>query len=199
MTDEEGTKEISKEIEATGIKEDLGFGNELFKDLKKGRTTGNYIGNPLPIRLLAKQSTLAYGTLSAFNNNDDDFLKLRAADLYLRAKDECFEKLAKELKGIQSSLRLGLKDDRSLANKLYSAYKNVPETTIARMNPAFTFTAAVANIRRVIAFATKTSRPPAKARAYASSSELHDHTCSYNTLKADSDLDEEYECFIQDR
>ncbi|EKD14469.1 hypothetical protein MBM_07190 [Drepanopeziza brunnea f. sp. 'multigermtubi' MB_m1] len=110
---------------------------------------------------------------------------------------ECFKKLAKELKGIQSSLRPGLKDDRSLANKLYSAYKNVPKTTIARMNLAFTFTAAVANIRRAIAFAIKTSRPFAKARAYASSSEPHDHTCSHNTLKADSDLDEEYESSIE--
>ncbi|EKD21297.1 hypothetical protein MBM_00410 [Drepanopeziza brunnea f. sp. 'multigermtubi' MB_m1] len=92
---------------------------------------------------------------------------------------ECFEKLAKELKGIQSSLRPSLKDNRSLANKLYSAYKNVLKITIARMNPAFTFTAAIADIRRAIAFATKTSRPPAKAsRAYASSSELHDHICS---------------------
>ncbi|EKD12602.1 hypothetical protein MBM_09171 [Drepanopeziza brunnea f. sp. 'multigermtubi' MB_m1] len=113
---------------------------------------------------------------------------------------ECFEKLAKELRSIQGSLRPGLKDDRSLADKLYSACKNVPETTIARMNPAFTFTAAVADIRRAIAFATKTSRLPAKAsRAYASSSELYDHTCSHNTSRADSDLDEEYECFIQDR
>ncbi|EKD17819.1 hypothetical protein MBM_04188 [Drepanopeziza brunnea f. sp. 'multigermtubi' MB_m1] len=67
------------------------------------------------------------------------------------------------------------------------------------MNPAFTSTAAVADIRRAIAFATETSRPPAKARAYASSSEPHEHTCSHNTSKADSDLDEEYECFIQDR
>ncbi|EKD15700.1 hypothetical protein MBM_06328 [Drepanopeziza brunnea f. sp. 'multigermtubi' MB_m1] len=97
-------------------------------------------------------------------------------------------------------LRPSLKDDKSLVDKLYSAYKNVLKTTITRMNSAFTFTAAVADIRKAIAFATKTFRPYAKAsRAYASSSELHDHTCSYNALKADSDLDEEYECFIQDR
>ncbi|EKD18830.1 hypothetical protein MBM_03072 [Drepanopeziza brunnea f. sp. 'multigermtubi' MB_m1] len=285
MTDEKETEEISKEIEATGTKEgfgngpsrDPGFGNEPPKDPGRGRTTGNYIGNPLPIRPLARQSTPAYGTPGAPDDNSDDFPELRAADPHPRAKElalfarsfpkelkysrpdddfktqlgifadqasrygltsddylaafpimlteeaitfyynhmikarlptkenprtslsECFEKLAKELKGIQGSLRPGLRDDRSLADKLYSACKNVPKTTIARMNPAFTSTAAVANIRRAIAFATKTSRPPAKARAYASSSEPHDHTCSHNTSKADSDLDEEYECFIQDR
>ncbi|EKD13093.1 hypothetical protein MBM_08855 [Drepanopeziza brunnea f. sp. 'multigermtubi' MB_m1] len=254
MTDEKGTEEISRKIEATGIKKDFGFGNELFKDLKKGRTTGNYIGNPLSIRLLAKQSILAYSTLSAFDNNGNDFLKLRAADLYLKAKElvfryeltsddylaaffimltkeaitfyynyvikarlltfkanaiavkdhfeidyrrECFKKLVKELKGIQGSLRPSLKDNRSLANKLYLAYKNVLETTIVRMNLAFTFIAAVADIRRAIAFAIETSRPSAKAsKAYTSFSELHDHTCSQHALKADSDLDEEYECFI---
>ncbi|EKD12327.1 hypothetical protein MBM_09502 [Drepanopeziza brunnea f. sp. 'multigermtubi' MB_m1] len=224
IADEEGTKEIGKEIEATskeieatgfgnGLPRDLGSGNELLKDLGKVRPiTGNYIGNLLPIRLLAKHGTLAYGTLGALDDNGDDFFKLRAADLYLRAKElalfarsflkelnECFKKLAKELKGIQGSLRLGLKDDRSLANKLYSACKNVLKTTIARMNLAFTFTAAVANIRRAIAFATKTSRPAKASKAYASFNELHDHTCFYNTLKANSDLDEEYECFIQDR
>ena len=65
------------------------------------------------------------------------------------------------------------------------------------MNLAFTFTAAVADIRRAIAFAIKTLRPFAKVRAYASSSELYDYTCfQHNTLKADFDLDEEYECFI---
>ncbi|EKD12132.1 hypothetical protein MBM_09712 [Drepanopeziza brunnea f. sp. 'multigermtubi' MB_m1] len=85
---------------------------------------------------------------------------------------KCFEKLAKELKGIQGSLRSSLKDDKSLADKLYSACKNVPKTTIARINPASTFTAAIADIRRAIAFATESLRPPAKAsRAYASSSE----------------------------
>ncbi|EKD19106.1 hypothetical protein MBM_02343 [Drepanopeziza brunnea f. sp. 'multigermtubi' MB_m1] len=114
--------------------------------------------------------------------------------------EECFKKLVKKLKRIQSSLRPGLKDNRSLANKLYLAYKNVLKTTITRMNLAFTFTAAVADIRKAIAFANKAPRPYAKAsKAYASFSEPHDHTCSYNTLKADSDLDEEYECFIQDR
>ncbi|EKD14183.1 polyprotein [Drepanopeziza brunnea f. sp. 'multigermtubi' MB_m1] len=265
---------------------DPGFGNEPLRDPGRGRTTGNYIGNPLPIRPLARQSTLAYGTLGAPDDDGDDFLELGAADPHPRAKElalfarsfpkelnrygltsddylaaflimltgeaitfyynhvikarlltfkanaiavrdhfetdhrrqakydrweeisldlvrkenpgtslsECFEKLAKELRGIQGSLRPGLRDDRSLANKLYSACKNVPETTIARMNPAFTSTAAVADIRRAIAFATETSRPPAKARAYASSSEPHDHTCSHNTSEADSDLDEEYEC-----
>ncbi|EKD17832.1 hypothetical protein MBM_04201 [Drepanopeziza brunnea f. sp. 'multigermtubi' MB_m1] len=193
MIDEKKTKEISKEIEATGTEKDPGFENEPLKDLKRGRTIGNYINNLLPIRLLAKQSTPAYGILSAFNDDRDDFLKLRAADPYLRAKElalfarsflkelnECFEKLAKELKEIQGSLRLGLKDDRSLADKLYLAYKNVLKTTITRMNLAFTSTAAVADIRKAIAFATETSRPLAKA-------------------KADFDLDEEYECFIQDR
>ncbi|EKD18343.1 hypothetical protein MBM_03336 [Drepanopeziza brunnea f. sp. 'multigermtubi' MB_m1] len=97
---------------------------------------------------------------------------------------ECFEKLAKELRGIQSSLRPGLRDDRSLADKLYSACKNVPETTIARMNPAFTSTAAVADIRRAIGFATESIQPlksesyrPSKAnRAYASSSEPFDQS-----------------------
>ncbi|EKD16753.1 hypothetical protein MBM_05222 [Drepanopeziza brunnea f. sp. 'multigermtubi' MB_m1] len=178
MTDEERTGEISKEIEATGTEEDFGFGNELFKDLKRRRTTGNYIGNLLPIRLLTKQSTLAYGTLSALNDNKDDFLKLKAADLHLRAKE-----LALFARSFLKELNL--KDDRSFA-----------KTTIARMNFAFTFTAAVADIRKAIAFAIKTSRPFAKAKAYASFSELHDHTCFYNTLKADSDLDEEYECFI---
>ncbi|EKD20121.1 hypothetical protein MBM_02073 [Drepanopeziza brunnea f. sp. 'multigermtubi' MB_m1] len=187
MTDEEETKEINREIEAT----DPGFGNEPLKDPGRGRTTGNYIGNLLPIRPLAKQSILAYGTPGAFNDDSDDFLKLRAADLYPRAKELAL--------GIQGSLRPGLRDDRSLANKLYLTYKNVPETTIARMNLAFTSTAAVADIRRAIAFATKTSRPAKASKAYASSSEPHDHICSYNTLKADSDLDEEYECFIQDR
>ncbi|EKD18826.1 hypothetical protein MBM_03068 [Drepanopeziza brunnea f. sp. 'multigermtubi' MB_m1] len=238
MTDERETEEIGKEIEATdtergfgnGPLKDPGFGNKLLKDLGKGRTTGNYIGNLLPIRLLAKHNTLAYGTLGAFDDNSDDFLKLRATDLHLRAKElalfirsflkelklptfkanaiavkdyfetdhrrECFKKLVKELKSIQSFLRPGLKDDRSLVNKLYSACKNVLKTTIARMNFAFTFTAAVADIRRAIAFAIKTSRLVKASRAYASSSELHDHTCSYNTLEADSDLNEEYECFI---
>ncbi|EKD13310.1 hypothetical protein MBM_08393 [Drepanopeziza brunnea f. sp. 'multigermtubi' MB_m1] len=193
MTDEEKTKEISKEIEATGTEEDSGFGNEPFKNLKRRRTTGNYIGNLLSIRLLAKQSTLAYGTLSAFNDNRNDFLKLRAADLHLRAKE-----LALFARSFLKELNL--RDDKSLADKLYSACKNVLETTIARMNLAFTFIAVVTDIRRAIAFATKTFRPSAKAnRAYASSSEPHDHTCSYNTLKANSDLNEEYECFIQDR
>ncbi|EKD12077.1 hypothetical protein MBM_09756 [Drepanopeziza brunnea f. sp. 'multigermtubi' MB_m1] len=260
MTDEEETEEISKEIEATGTEEgfgngplkDPGFGNEPFKDLRRRRTTGNYIGNLLPIRLLAKQSTLAYGIPSALNDDRDDFLELRAADLYLKAKElalfarsfpkelnrydltfedyltafsimlireaitfyynhvikarlptfkanaiaeisldlikkenpktslsECFKKLAKELKRIQGFLRLSLRDDRSLANKLYLTYKNVLKTTIARMNFAFTFTAAVADIRKAIAFATETSRPLAKAsKAYASFNEPHDHTCS---------------------
>ncbi|EKD13657.1 hypothetical protein MBM_08375 [Drepanopeziza brunnea f. sp. 'multigermtubi' MB_m1] len=220
ITDEKETEEIKKEIEATGFgngpSKDPGFGNKPFKDLKRRRTTGNYIDNLLPIRSLAKHNTLAYGTLSALNDNKDDFLKLKATDLHLRAKEplrnrlpakenlktslsECFKKLVKELKSIQGSLRPGLKDDRSLANKLYSAYKNVLKTTIARMNLAFIFTAAIANIRRAIAFATETSRPPVKAKAYASFSEPYDHTCSHNTLKADSDLNEEYECFIQDR
>ncbi|EKD12159.1 hypothetical protein MBM_09658 [Drepanopeziza brunnea f. sp. 'multigermtubi' MB_m1] len=250
ITDEERTEEISKKIEDTDTERDLGFGNEPLKDFKRRRTTGNYIGNLLPIRLLAKHGTYAYGTLSAFDDNKDDFLELRAADLYLRAKElalfaRSFFKelnrygltsddylaaflimltkeaitfyynhvikarlstfkanaiaLAKELKGIQGSLRPGLKDDRSLANKLYSACKNVLKTTIARMNLAFTFTAVIADIRKAIAFATKTFRLLAKTRAYASFNELHDHTCSYNTLKADSDLDEKYECFIQDR
>ncbi|EKD15133.1 hypothetical protein MBM_06894 [Drepanopeziza brunnea f. sp. 'multigermtubi' MB_m1] len=284
MTDEKKTKEISKEIEATGTEKrfgngplkDPGFGNEPLKDLGKRRTTGNYIGNPLPIRLLAKHSTPAYGTLSAFNDDSDNFLKLGAADPYLRAKElalfarsflkklnrygltsddylaaflimltreaitfyynhvikaklptfkanaiaikdhfetdyrrqkenlrtslsECFEKLAKELKSIQGFLRPSLKDDRSLANKLYSACKNVPKTTIARMNLAFTSTAAIADIRRAIAFAIKTFRSAKASKAYASFSEPYDYTCSHNTLKADSDLDEEYECFIQDR
>ncbi|EKD19102.1 hypothetical protein MBM_02339 [Drepanopeziza brunnea f. sp. 'multigermtubi' MB_m1] len=76
---------------------------------------------------------------------------------------ECFKKLVKKLKGIQSSLRPGLKDDRSLANKLYSACKNVLKTTIARINLTFTFTAVIADIRKAIAFATETSRPFAKA------------------------------------
>ncbi|EKD11951.1 hypothetical protein MBM_09885 [Drepanopeziza brunnea f. sp. 'multigermtubi' MB_m1] len=254
MTDEEETEEINKEIEDTDTEKDFGFGNELLKDFKRRRTIGNYIGNLLPIRLLTKYSTLAYGILSAFNDDSDDFFKLRVADLHLRAKElalfarsffkelnrygltsddylaaffimltkeaiifyynyvikarlpifkanaitvkdhfetdyrrqenprtsfsECFKKLAKELKGIQGSLRPGLKDDRSLADKLYLACKNVLKTTIARMNLAFTFTAAVADIRRAIAFTTKTFRPLAKARAYASSSELYDHTCS---------------------
>ncbi|EKD15966.1 hypothetical protein MBM_05977 [Drepanopeziza brunnea f. sp. 'multigermtubi' MB_m1] len=60
---------------------------------------------------------------------------------------ECFEKLEKELRVVQKALRPGLRDDKSLADKLYSAYKNVLETTIARMNPASTSTAAIANIR----------------------------------------------------
>ncbi|EKD20888.1 polyprotein [Drepanopeziza brunnea f. sp. 'multigermtubi' MB_m1] len=185
MTDERKTEEIGREIEVTDTEKDLGFGNEPLKDLRRGRTTGNYIGNPLPIRLLARHNTLAYGTLSALDDDNDDFFELRATDLHLRAKElalfarsflkelkkenpgtsfsECFEKLVKELKGIQGFLRPGLRDDRSLADKLYSACKNVLETTIARMNLAFTSTAAVADIRKAIAFATKTSRPPAKA------------------------------------
>ncbi|EKD15129.1 hypothetical protein MBM_06890 [Drepanopeziza brunnea f. sp. 'multigermtubi' MB_m1] len=184
--------------------------------------------NLLPIRPLAKHGTPAYGTPSAFDDDGNDFLELRAIDPYLRAKElalfarsflkelnrygltfddylaaflimltkeaitfyynyvikaklltfkanaiakenlgtslsECFEKLAKKLKGIQSSLRLSLKDNRSFANKLYSACKNVLKITIARMNLAFIFTAVVANIRRAIAFTTETSRPFAKA------------------------------------
>ncbi|EKD14468.1 hypothetical protein MBM_07189 [Drepanopeziza brunnea f. sp. 'multigermtubi' MB_m1] len=295
MTDEEETGEIGKEIEDTDTEGDPGSGNELLRDPRRVRpTTGNYIGNPLPIRLLARQSTPAYGTLGALDDNRDDFLELRAADPHLRAKElalfarsflkelkysrpdddfntqlrifadqasrygltsddylaafsimltkeaitfyynhvikarlptfkanaiavkdyfetdhrrqakydrweqislelvrkenpgtslsECFEKLAKELRGIQSSLRPGLRDDRSLADKLYSACKNVLETTIARMNPASTSTAAVADIRRAIGFATESIQPlksesyrPSKAsRAYASSSEPFD-------------------------
>ncbi|EKD14258.1 hypothetical protein MBM_07488 [Drepanopeziza brunnea f. sp. 'multigermtubi' MB_m1] len=169
MTDERETKEISKEIEATdtergfgnGPLKDPGFGNEPLKDSRRGRTTGNYIGNPLPIRLLAKHNTLAYGTLSAFDDDDDDFLELRATDLYLRAKELALfaRSFLKELKysGPDDDFKtqLSLRDDRSLVNKLYSACKNVLKTTIARMNLAFTFTAAVADIRRAIAFATE--------------------------------------------
>ncbi|EKD14185.1 hypothetical protein MBM_07862 [Drepanopeziza brunnea f. sp. 'multigermtubi' MB_m1] len=70
-----------------GLLKDFGSGNELLKDLGRGRTTGNYIGNLVPIRLLAKHGTLAYGTLSAFDDDKDDFLKLRATDLHLRAKE----------------------------------------------------------------------------------------------------------------
>ncbi|EKD14467.1 hypothetical protein MBM_07188 [Drepanopeziza brunnea f. sp. 'multigermtubi' MB_m1] len=103
IADEERTKEINKEIEAinkkieatgtekgfgNGLLKDSGSGNKLFKDLRKVRLTiGNYIDNLLPIRLLAKHGTLAYGTLSAFNDDNDDFFKLRATDLYLRAKE----------------------------------------------------------------------------------------------------------------
>ncbi|KAJ5046428.1 uncharacterized protein L3040_003672 [Drepanopeziza brunnea f. sp. 'multigermtubi'] len=87
MTDEEETEEISKEIEATGTEEDPGFGNEPLRDLRRGRTTGNYIGNPLPIRPLARQSTPAYGTLSALDDDGDDFFELGAADLHSRAKE----------------------------------------------------------------------------------------------------------------
>ncbi|EKD12116.1 hypothetical protein MBM_09753 [Drepanopeziza brunnea f. sp. 'multigermtubi' MB_m1] len=225
MTDKKGTKEISKEIEAT----DLGFGNELLKDLKRRRITGNYIGNPLPIKLLAKHSTLAYGTLSAFNDDNDDFFKLRAADLYLRAKELTLfaRSFFKELKYsrldddfktqlkifVNQVSRYGLTSDdylaaffimltkeaitfyynyvikaklpifkanaiASLADKLYLACKNVLETIIARMNLAFTFTAAIADIRKAIAFATKTFRLLVKAKAYASFNELYDHTCS---------------------
>ncbi|EKD15965.1 hypothetical protein MBM_05976 [Drepanopeziza brunnea f. sp. 'multigermtubi' MB_m1] len=182
MTDEEETEEISKEIEDTDTE----------RDLKKVRPiTGNYIGNPLPIRPLAKHGTLAYGTLSAFNDNNNDFLELRATDPYLKAK-----KLALFARSFLKELKYSRPDDNF---KTQLTYKNVLEITIVRINPAFTFTAAVANIRRAIAFATKTSRPPAKARAYASFSELYDHTCFHNTLKADSDLNEKYECFIQDR
>ncbi|EKD18827.1 hypothetical protein MBM_03069 [Drepanopeziza brunnea f. sp. 'multigermtubi' MB_m1] len=196
-----------------GPLKDSGSGNKPLRDFGRGRTTGNYIGNLVPIRPLARHGTLAYGTLSAFDDDGDDFLELGATDPYLRAKElalfarsflkelnryglisddylaaflimlteeaitfyynyvikarlptfktnaiaeisldlvkkenlrtslsECFKKLAKELKGIQGSLRPGLRDDRSLADKLYS-----------------------------------------------------------HALEADSDLDEEYECFIQDR
>ncbi|EKD12328.1 hypothetical protein MBM_09503 [Drepanopeziza brunnea f. sp. 'multigermtubi' MB_m1] len=91
MTDEKETKEISKEIEATGFGngplKDFGFGNKPFKDLKRKRTIGNYIGNPLPIRPLAKHNTLAYSILNALNDNKDDFLKLKATDLHLKAKE----------------------------------------------------------------------------------------------------------------
>ncbi|EKD17818.1 hypothetical protein MBM_04187 [Drepanopeziza brunnea f. sp. 'multigermtubi' MB_m1] len=70
-----------------GPSKDPGFGNEPLKDPGRGRTTGNYIGNSLPIRPLARHSTLAYGTPSAPDDDSDDFLKLGAADLYLRAKE----------------------------------------------------------------------------------------------------------------
>ncbi|EKD13578.1 hypothetical protein MBM_08296 [Drepanopeziza brunnea f. sp. 'multigermtubi' MB_m1] len=182
MTDERETKEISKEIEATDTEEDPGFGNELLKDPGRGRTTGNYIGNPLPIRPLARHNTLAYGTPGALDDNSDDFLELRATDPHLKAKELALfaRSFLKELKYSRPDdnfkTQLSLKDDRSFADKLYSACKNVLEITIARMNFAFTFTAVVADIRRAIAFATKSSRP-AKARAYASSSEPHDYTC----------------------
>ncbi|EKD14167.1 polyprotein [Drepanopeziza brunnea f. sp. 'multigermtubi' MB_m1] len=276
MTDEKETGEIGKEIEATGTEEvEMGpLDHQGDSETDPQRTPDSEMsllrtleedGPPATI----SQSTPAYGTPGAPDDDGNDFPELGAADPHPRAKElalfarsfpkelkysrpdddfktqlkifadqasrygltsddylaafpimltreaitfyynhkenprtslsECFKKLAKELKGIQGSLRPGLRDDRSLTDKLYSACKNVPETTIARMNPAFTSTAAVADIRRAIAFATKTSRPPAKAKAYASSSEPHDHTCSHNTSEADSDLDEEYECFIQDR
>ncbi|EKD12972.1 hypothetical protein MBM_08926 [Drepanopeziza brunnea f. sp. 'multigermtubi' MB_m1] len=219
--------------EENGPPKDLRFGNEPLKDLGQDLERGyEPLGGPRPnrpltstpfsTRVIAKHT---YGILRAFNDDRDDFFELRAADLHLRAKElalfarsflkelnECFEKLAKELKGIQSSLRLGLKDDKSLADKLYSACKNVLKTTIARINLASTFTAAVANIRRAIGFATESIQPlksesyrPSKAsRAYASFSEPFDQSqhssqhSSQTSSKADSDdLEDEYECFIQ--
>ncbi|EKD11818.1 hypothetical protein MBM_10028 [Drepanopeziza brunnea f. sp. 'multigermtubi' MB_m1] len=186
MTDEKETGKINKEIEATGTKKgfengplkDLGFGNEPFKDLRKRRTTGNYIDNLLPIRLLAKHSTLAYGTLSAFNDDSDDFLKLKAADFYLRAKDRYgltsddylaafFIMLTKEAITFYYNYVIKAKLPTFKANAIAvkdhfeTDYRR--QTTIARINLAFTFTAAIADIRRAIAFATETSRPPAKA------------------------------------
>ncbi|EKD15964.1 hypothetical protein MBM_05975 [Drepanopeziza brunnea f. sp. 'multigermtubi' MB_m1] len=196
-----------------------GQGNEPLRDLKRGYGP---LDGPEPNR------PFTYGTLSDLD--DDDFPKLGTTDLYPRAKElalfarsflkklktslsECFEKLAKELKGIQGSLRPGLRDDKSLADKLYSAYKNVLKTTIARMNLAITSTAAIADIRRAIAFATKiiqpfpenkSLRPPAKAsRAYASFSEpfaqhSFQHSSQHTSSKDDSDdFEDEYECFIQ--
>ncbi|EKD12516.1 hypothetical protein MBM_09272 [Drepanopeziza brunnea f. sp. 'multigermtubi' MB_m1] len=100
---------------------------------------------------------------------------------------------------------------------MYSVCKNVLETIIARMNPASTSTAAVADIRRAIAFATEitqpllkneSSRPSKASKAYASSSELfdqHQHSSQHSlqhssqTLgKADSDdLENEYESFVE--
>ncbi|EKD20141.1 hypothetical protein MBM_02093 [Drepanopeziza brunnea f. sp. 'multigermtubi' MB_m1] len=209
MTDEEETEEISKEIEATGTKKlraaDLYlrakelalFAKSFFKELNL--TFNDYLA-AFFIMLTKKAITFYYNhvikaKLPIFKAN-----AITVKDYFeIDYRRECFKKLAKELKGIQSLLRPSLKDDKSFADKLYSAYKNVLKTIITRINFAFTFTAVVADIRKAIAFAIKTYRPLAKARAYASFSELYDHTCSYNTLKADFDLNEEYECFIQDR
>ncbi|EKD14757.1 hypothetical protein MBM_06968 [Drepanopeziza brunnea f. sp. 'multigermtubi' MB_m1] len=226
IADEKGTGKISKEIEATDTKElraadpylkakELAlFARSFLKELKYSRPDDNF---KTQLKIFANQAS-RYGLTSEDYLTAFPIMLIKEAITFyynhvIKAKlptfkannlrtslSECFKKLAKELKGIQGSLRPSLKDDRSLADKLYSAYKNVPETTIARMNLAFTFTAAIADIRKAIAFAIKTSRPLAKAsKAYASFSEPHDHTCFHNILKADSDLDEEYECFIQDR
>ncbi|EKD12973.1 hypothetical protein MBM_08927 [Drepanopeziza brunnea f. sp. 'multigermtubi' MB_m1] len=181
MTDEGETKEISKEIEATDT-EGVGTGPLDYQRDSETDLQGTPDSEMSFLRTLEEDGLPA--TISVTLYRSDHWLSTTRLHLVKKENlrtslSECFKKLAKELKGIQSSLRPGLKDDRSLADKLYSACKNVLETTIARMNLAFTFTAAVADIRRAIAFATKTFRP-AKA-------------------KADSDLDEEYECFIQDR
>ncbi|EKD19101.1 hypothetical protein MBM_02338 [Drepanopeziza brunnea f. sp. 'multigermtubi' MB_m1] len=182
MTDEEETEEISKEIEATGTEE---VGTALLNYQRDSETDlqGTSDSEMSLLKTLEKDGPSAIISITFYRSDH----WLSKARLHLIKKEnlrtslsECFEKLVKELKRIQSSLRPGLKDNRSLANKLYSAYKNVLKTTIARMNLAFTFIAAIADIRKAIAFATKTSRPLAKA-------------------KADFDLDEEYECFIQDR
>ncbi|KAJ5038478.1 uncharacterized protein L3040_007336 [Drepanopeziza brunnea f. sp. 'multigermtubi'] len=259
MADEEGTREIGKEIEATDTEEDSG----------RGRTTGNYIGNLLPIRPLARQSTLAYGTLSALDDDRDDFLELRAADPHLKAKELALfaRSFLKELKysgpddDFKTQLRIfanqasryGLTSDDYLAafsimlteeaitfyynhvikaklltfkanaiavkdhfetdhrrQAKYDRWEDISLDLVRKENLRTSLSECFeklakelkgiqSSLRPAIAFATETSRPPAKARAYASSSEPHDHTCSYNTSEADSDLDEEYECFIQDR
>ncbi|EKD20952.1 hypothetical protein MBM_00065 [Drepanopeziza brunnea f. sp. 'multigermtubi' MB_m1] len=212
MIDEEETGRIGREIEATDTKggfgngplKDSGFGNEPLKDPGRERTTGNHIGAP--------------------DDDGDDFLELGAADPHSRAKELALfaRSFLKELKTTSRLITGGKQNTTAkrkfrwiwsrkriqgprLASALRSSLRSsrdfkayYDQTTIARMNLAFTFTAAVADIRRAISFAIKTFRP-AKVRAYASFSEPHDHTCSQHALEADSDLDEEYECFIQDR
>ncbi|EKD12608.1 hypothetical protein MBM_09177 [Drepanopeziza brunnea f. sp. 'multigermtubi' MB_m1] len=181
-------KSFPKELKYSGPDDDFKTQLSIFADQasRYGLTSDDYLA-AFPIMLTKEAITFYYNHV-------------------IKARLPTFK--ANAIASIQSSLRPSLKDDKSLADKLYSACKNVPKTIIARMNPAITSTAAVADIRKAIAFATETSRPPAKtSRAYASSSEPHDqhspqhspqHSSQHTSSKADSDdLKDEYECFIQ--
>ncbi|EKD12563.1 hypothetical protein MBM_09319 [Drepanopeziza brunnea f. sp. 'multigermtubi' MB_m1] len=138
-----------KELKYSRPKNDFNTRLRIFADhaCRYGLTIDDY--------LAAFSIMLAEEAIEFYYNYEEILLELIRKENPANSLAECFEKLEKELRAVQKALRLGLRDDRSFANKLYSAYKNVPETTIARMNPAITSTAAIADIRRAIAFATE--------------------------------------------
>ncbi|EKD12517.1 hypothetical protein MBM_09273 [Drepanopeziza brunnea f. sp. 'multigermtubi' MB_m1] len=96
-------KSFFKELKYSSLKNDFNIRLKIFADhaYRYGLTTDDYLAAFLI--MLARE---------AIGENLRNSLS------------ECFEKLAKELKGIQSSLRPSLKDDKSLADKLYSLAKS---------------------------------------------------------------------------